>query len=290
MEEIVKIREKYNEAYVKDFIESSLSIEELNRYATTYYKDVAEIFDCITRIRNIERNPSGYSLDDAPILGLLTRIWKLLKEVIYYYEKDNAEILGILERPLIEAAIIATYLLNNSNEVIEDFRKCSYKDRLRILRDYNEGSEFFETKAGKRLLKSVKEKMAFEGYSEDDFRVQKRNRWKLQGKSFYDIFKSVMHEKMYRYTYGMMSESIHCSWNEIMDFCLFKNDDGTFSINPLFCEADIRFVSPLVIFCLPSYKLWLQRIDIQDKYLDNTLIWIEKFNEVLFCKFDKLYG
>ena len=97
------------------------------------------------------------------MLGLLVRIWKLLKEIIRYYEQDNAEIISILERPLIEASTIATYLMTNGPEVMSDYRKCSYKDRLRILRDLESGSAFCDTKAGQRLLKSVREKLDLEG-------------------------------------------------------------------------------------------------------------------------------
>ena len=41
------------------------------------------------------------------------RISKLVKEVVRYYEQDNAEIIGILARPMIEASTIATYLMLN---------------------------------------------------------------------------------------------------------------------------------------------------------------------------------
>jgi hypothetical protein len=101
MDEIHKITDKYDAEYVRTGISS---LDEINKFALTFYKDVAEIYDCLTRIRNIERNPVGFSLEDAPILGLLVRVWKLLKEVIRYYEQDNAEIISILERPLIEAS------------------------------------------------------------------------------------------------------------------------------------------------------------------------------------------
>src|SRR5437763_8025937 len=127
MDEILKITEKYDVTFIK---EGLASLEALNNFALTFYKDVAEIYDAITRIRNIERNPRGFSLDDAPILGLLVRVWKLLKEIIKYYEQDNAEIIGILERPLIEASVIATYLMTGDRSAVEDYRKCSYKDRL----------------------------------------------------------------------------------------------------------------------------------------------------------------
>jgi hypothetical protein len=286
MDEIETIISRYNEQYVA---ESLRSLADINGFTGTFVKDVAEIYDCITRMRNIKRNPTGFDLEDAPILGLLTRIWKLLKEIVTYYEKDNAEIISILERPLIEAAITAEYLLISDSAIIKDYRKCSYKDRLSILRELKKDSRFFETKAGKRLLKSVQEKMDLEAFSEDDFEVQKKNRWKLQGKTFFDIFKEITDEDLYKYTYGMMSESIHGSWNESMDWCLQKNNDGTFSVYPFYHEADVRYICPTLRFCNESYRLWLKRIDCYDENMTNVLDWIERVNNRIFMIFDQKY-
>lgn len=286
MDEIEKIISQYDEEYIE---QSLRSLDDINRFTGTFVRDVAEIYDCITRIRNIDRNPTGFSLEDAPILGLLTRIWKLLKEIVTYYDKDNAEIISILERPLIEAAVTAEYLLMSDSDVIEDYRKCSYKDRLRILRELKEGSRFFETKAGKRLLKSVQEKMDLEGFTEDDFKEQKKNKWRLQGKTFFDIFKEISDEDLYKYTYGMMSESIHGSWNESMDWCLQKNEDSTFSVYPFYHEADVRYICPTLKFCNESYRLWLERIDCLDENMINVLDWVERVNTRIFMIFDQKY-
>jgi hypothetical protein len=286
MEELYFITTKYQPDYIG---ESFASLEGINVFALTFYKDVAEIYDCLTRLKNIERNPTGFSIDDAPALGLLVRIWKLLKEVIKYYEQDNAEIISLLERPIIEASTLATYLISSGPEVMLDYRKCSYKDRLRILRNMEEGSPFFETKAGQRLLKSVREKLDIEGFNEDSFKEQKSNRWKLQGKSFYDIFALVEHADLYACTYGMMSESIHGSWNESLDWCLVREDDGTYRANPSSYPADIRFVSPLLRFTTTPYRLWCQRISVYDDDIEGTLDWVERVNARLFHAFDKLF-
>lgn len=286
MEEIQNVIKKYDETYISKNLKS---VDDINRFAAIFYKDVAEIYDCITRVKNVDRNPTGFSLSDAPILGLLVRIWKLLKEIIRYYEEDNAEIISIFERPLIEAAVTATYLLQNDDSVMEDYRKCSYKDRLRILRELKEGSPFFETKAGKRLLKSVNEKMELENFSVEAFKIQKKNGWRLQGKRFFDIFSEIVDEQLYKYTYGMMSESIHGSWNESMDFCLQQNDDGTFSVFPFFHIADIRYVSPTLKFCNLPFQLWLERIEANDNYLLEVLNWVERVNARLFMVFDEQY-
>ena len=286
MDEFEEILEKY----IKINIDESLKdLSQLNDFALTFYKDVAEIYDCITRIKNTARNPFGYSLDDAAVIGLLVKIWKLLKEIISYYEKDNAEIISVLERPLLESSITAMFLMSSESSVIEDYRKCSYKDRLRILRELEEGKPFFMTKAGQRILKSVNDKMLFEGYTVNDFAEQKKNRWKVQGKSFYDIFKEVEDESLYKCTFGMMSESIHCSWNDSMDWCLYRNDDGTFDINPFHHPADIRYVTPTLEMCTRSYQMWLNRIGVDDKYIHDILKWINKVNSILYVTFDNLY-
>lgn len=287
MDELANIIEKYTDDYIQEHI---CSLEKLNIFAAIFYKDVAEIYDCITRVRNVELYPSGYSLDDAPIIGLLIKVWKLLKEIVAYYEKDNAEIISILERPLVESAITASYLIKSDSKVIEDYRKISYKDRLRILRELKKGNAFFESKAGSRLLKSVREKLELEGFDENSFKEQKKNRWKLQGKNFFEIFKEVEDEKLYTSTFGMMSESIHASWNDSLDWCLYRNEDNTFDPFPFYHPPDIRFLTTTLIFCNRPYKLWLNHIGITEKYLMDILQWVEDINSILYVHFDKLYG
>jgi hypothetical protein len=288
MDELDLIIEKYGNRPLRDRFES---LEDINRFATQFYKDVAEIYDCLSRVKNHERNPSGYSLNDAPIIGLLVRIWKLLKETIRYHTENNAEFIAIFHRTLLETAVTATYLLKHDTAVVEDYRKCSYKDRLRILRGSKNGSAFSKTKAGQRVLRSVKQKMSLEGFSENDFAEQKKNRWKLQGKSFFDIFTELYPEEMYSLTFGMASESVHCSWNDSMDWCLQKNEDGTFSIYPFFHPADIRMITPLLPFCNEPYALWLKRIGAaDDRSFTIFLDWIKAQNRNLYLEFERLYG
>ncbi len=287
MDELDAIVDKYKERPLRDHFET---LDEINQFAIQFYSDAAEVYDCLSRVKNRERNPSGYTIDDAPIIGLLVRIWKLLKETIRYHIENNAEFIAIFQRTLIETAVTATYLLKHDTAVLEDYRKCSYKDRLRILRDAKNQSAFSKTKAGQRLLRSVEEKMSLEGFSENDFAEQKKNRWRLQGKRFFDIFTELHSEQMYTVTFGMTSESVHCSWNDSMDWCLRRNDDGTFSIYPFFHPADIRYITPLLLFCNEPFALWLKRIGVDDGSFTVFLRWIEAQNLRLYREFDRLYG
>jgi hypothetical protein len=284
MEELKNIIKKYNQSYLSQLND----LENIDQFALVFYKDVAEIYDIITKVKNIERNPTGYDLVDAPILGLLVKICKLLKTIIEFYERDKREMISILGRPLIESAITASYLLQNDESVIEDYRKCSYKVRLNILKELKEGSPFFQTKAGEILLKSVNEKMNLEGFSVGDFEIQKANRWKLQGKNFFEIFKEISHQDLYKYTYGMMSESIHGSWNDSMDCYLHRNEDNTFSTNSSHQKlTDIKLISPILNFCNDPYKTWIQRIGCNDK---NVLNIIERINTILLVQLHKYHA
>ena len=119
--------------------------------------------------------------------------------------------------------------------------------------------------------------------------MQKRNRWRLQGKSVYKIFGEVAGETSYPFIYGLMSESIHGSWNESMDWCLTRNSDGTFSAYALYHGVDARAVLPIIRYAVPPYLLWLDKIQIKDKSFAEALDWIQHYSSSIYRKFDELY-
>ena len=286
MKESDRIWLKYEDQGLLDRLHS---LDDVNRLALTFCEDVARTYRLVSLRRNPSRGPSGYGLADAPIVGLLTRVAKLLRLVCKFYELGNGDHLVVFSRPLIESAIVATYLLQKGDEAVEDFRRCSYKDTLRILRDHETGSEFFRTPAGQRVLQSALDDLALEGLSKQSFAVQKRNRWRLQGKSLYDIFGEVTDPVEYPFVYGIMSESTHGSWNESMDWCLSRNDDGTFSALAMYHGVDARAILPLVRYATLPYVLWSDRIQIQDDSMRQTFDRIHDYSRSIYHRFDELY-
>ena len=286
MRDINQIWLKYEEDRLLDGVQS---LEDVNKLALTFGKDVAHTFKLVTLLQNPDTSPCGYNLSDAPVIGQLTRVAKLFKLVCRFYELNNADFLSVFSRPLIESAIIAAYILREGDQVVEDFRKCSYKDTLRILRDHESGSEFFRTPAGQRVLQSAHDDFNLENLSKDSFTTQKRNSWRLQGKSIYKLFGEVTSIEEYPFVYGMQSESIHGSWNDSMDWCLYRNDNGTFSTNALFIDVDARYILPLVRYATPPYALWVERTRPQDTSLTQTLDRLQVYSRTIFSKFDDLY-
>ena len=286
MEEIQNILAKYDRAYLARLFASTPEADQL---ALAFYEDVAEILDTLTRFRNGDRNPTGFSIDDATILGLLVRTWKLLELIVWIYKEDSAEYAAIAERTLIEVAVTATYLLRSNKSTLEDYRRCSYRNRFRMREEAAAGSGYYRSKAGHRLLRSINEKLAREGLDEHAFEGQIRNDWRVQGKTFHAIFKEVVGEDLYPVMYGMLSESVHGSWQDVRSFSLHGNVARGFL--PLYepLRESIGHVSMFIPFATMPFREWAARVQLDDPNIEIALGFVDKLNKGLFRKYDNLF-
>ena len=275
MDEIREIHEKCDRAYLERLFASTPEADEL---ALVFFEDVAEILDILSRLRQVERNPNGFSIDDAPILGLLVRTWKLLKLIIWIYREDSAEYAAIAERSLIEVAVTATYLLRSDGSTLEDYRRCSYRNRFRILEHAASEPEYFRLKPGQRLLRSINEKLRLEGLDEHSFEEQIGNDWRVQGKTFHQVFKEVIGEDLYAVAYGTFSESVHGSWEDVRSFSLRGNvDQGFFPLyEPL--RESVGNLPLIVPFATLPFGAWAARVQLDQTYIEEVLGWVEKVN------------
>ena len=242
-------------------------------------------------MKNVERNPTGFCIDDATILGLLVRAWKLLKLVVWIYKEDSAEYAAVAERSLVEVAVTATYLLRSGSSTMEDYRRCSYRNRFKILEQAASGAEYYNSKPGRRLLRSIKEKLALEGLDENSFENQIANHWRLQGKTFRSIFEHVMGEDLYAVAYGTSSESVHGSWQDVRGYCL--QGDIACGFFPLYepLRANVGNVSMVVPFATMPFREWAERVKLDEPYIGEVLEFIDRLNVQLFDKYGKLlYG
>ena len=284
MDELQDILAKYDRAYRDRLFASTPEVDQL---ALAFFEDVAGILDVFSRMKNVERNPTGFSIDDAPILGLLVRTWKLLKLIVWIYKEDSAEYAFIAQRSLIEVAAAATYLLRSDKSTMEDYRRCSYRNRYKMLKQAASGSEYYRSKAGQRLLRSIKEKLAREGLDEHSFEEQIQNKWRVQGKTFHAIFKKVVDEDLYAVAYGISSESVHGSWQDVRSFSLRGNvDRGFLPLYEPFRES-VGHVSLIIPFATLPFRGWIARVEL-DPYIEKVLDSVDMINAVLFDKYWRL--
>ena len=286
MDEIQDILAKYDRAYLEQLFASTPQADGL---ASIFFEDVAEILDILSRMRNGERNPSSFSIDDAPILGLLVRIWKLLKLIIWIYKEDSAEYAAIAERSLIEVAVTAAYLLRSDKATMDDYRRCSYRNRFRMLEQAASGAAYYRSKAGHRLLSSINEKLALEGLDEHSFEEQIRNDWRVQGKTFHHIFKEVMGEELYAVSYGTFSDSVHGSWQDVLAFSLRGDVAQGYSPQYEPLRESMGHVSLILPFATLPFREWVARVQLDDPYIKEVLDFVDKLNLKLFDKYGRLF-
>ena len=289
MDEIQAILAKYERNYLVRLLAST---PEADRLALAFYEDVAEILDILSRMKNVERNPTGFSIDDAPILGLLVRTWKLLKLVIWIYKEESAEYAVIAERSLMEVAVTATYLLRSGTSTMEDYRRCSYGNRFKILEQAAAGAMYYRSKPGQRLLRSIREKLALEGLDENSFEEQIANGWRLGGKTFLRVFEDVMGEDLYAVSYGASSESVHGSWQDIRGYSL-QRDAAREGFYPLYepLRVNVGNACMIVSFATLPFRKWAKRVQLDNPYIGEVLDFIDRLNVRLFDKYGKLlYG
>ena len=286
MDEIQTILHKYDSDYLARLVDSTPEADVL---ALAFYQDVGEILDILSRMKNLERNPTGFSIADAPIIGLLVRIWKLLKLVVWIYQEESAEYAAVAERSLMEVAVTATHLLRSDELTMVDYRRCSYHNRFKILEQAASGATFYRSKPGRRLLRSIREKLAFEGLDETSFEEQIANNWRLRGKTFRRIFEDVMGQDLYAVSYGTSSDSVHGSWHDVRSYSLQGDVARGFlpSYEPL--RVNIGNVSMIVLFAEMPFQAWVERVQLDDPYILDVLEFIHGLNLRLFDKYGKLF-
>lgn len=287
MEEINNIFSKYNEL---SFNSSFKTEEELNKYIIQYCNDLSELVDLLSHLINNETHPNYYNLNEATIVGSITRIIKLYKEIIHNYELNKSEILALFVRPFYESFIISKYLIRNGEESQRNFRIVSYKSRFDNFKILNNQNNLII----KRQLFKLNAKLKEDGFTISDLEKEdkKSQKWKLDGKSFWKIHSEVDFTEMYSFIYGVGSDSVHGNWQEIIDFHLTEKGKGYFGFlnyEKCDCRAVIT-INTILIESILEFLEWNNcSTDKIEKGLKSMLkinqyvypIWEEKFGETI---------
>ena len=67
---------------------------------------------------------------------------------------------------------------------------------------------FLNSNGGKRVIKSVQEKMKFENLAHQEFNLQKLNHWRINGRLLYEIFSEVENPDLNAAAYSMVMHDV----------------------------------------------------------------------------------
>jgi hypothetical protein len=254
---------------------------KLARFSSMFFSDTVLIFEIITRLQNIVRNQSGFSLFDAPILGLLVKVSKTLLEMVLAYEAGNSYLVKLLQGIVFESAILARYLLEASPETLEDYRRCSFKNTLSVCETLSFQSELTSS-VGMILKNDIHKELSKEGLGMSSFELQKEQGWRVDGKDFYEILSILKIDPAFSYFWG--ENSIHCGWKQSKLNYLSANHDQTYSANTAELPNAIERFCPLIGICTPAFSGWSERVQLTEH--KKSLRWVSDVNQQLLLAFE----
>lgn len=291
MKEITELFDKYELISLQ---ENSETEEMLNSFLIRFSKDLGEIIDMLSRIINTETHPNYYNINEATIVGSITRIVKLFQESVLFYEQNKLEIFAQFTRPLYESFIVTKYLIRNGENSQRNFRLVSYRARYQNFKSLNKLEDKSHLIITRQLMK-LKTKLEVDGFTIEDLEAEsklKGKAWKLDGKSFWKIHSEVDIEHLYSFIYGVGSDAVHGNWQEIFDFHLTKKEGGYLGFLN-YEKCDCRILVPLnsmVIEGLHEFLKWNNGLTeeiklglMNMKSLSNSIyeVWEDKFGEKL---------
>ncbi len=290
MTDINNILSKYSNKPSDSFAETEI---ELNAFLIQFSKDLSELTDMLSRLRNKETHPNYYNINEITIVGSVTRIVKLYKEIIINYEQNKLEILTLFARPLYESFIVSKYLIRNGVNSQINFRKVSYRARFENLKFLNEIEDKKHPIIERQIIK-LNSKLQEDGFTISDLEEEekKNKQWKLDGKSFWKIHSEVDNADLYSFIYGAGSDAVHGNWQEIIDFHITYKENGYFGfLNYEKCDCrSLVPINSIAIELIIEFLKWNSCITEEIEIgLNNMLktnhyiyvIWEEKFGEVL---------
>jgi hypothetical protein len=226
----------------------------------------------VTIAANIIKDGPTLSRDNAVINGNLVRLWKLLVEILDRTAEHHRETASILSRLMFETIVNTKYIMRNfSPEIIESYIRHSLRHE-RELRDTIQKNIAARNGIVKpiedRMLRSIEKAEKYAGISLDSIDTTKRP--KAWGDvSLWKKAEQVGLELPYLAVFGGMSHNVHGSWQDLYEYHLEPQEDGTFLPNLNWKQPRpqiLNSTSKLVMDLLWAYFEHLKRPDIEEYF------------------------
>ena len=171
-----------------------------------------------------EENYLVFDANQATVLGLFNKQYRLFCHFIECHKSDKIEICLILQRIVYEAFLKMQYLINNGEVAQKQYRVYSYRNRWEVYEHTNnmEITHGYLKVRNSKFLSDLEE----EGLSINDIKssnkpfpsmpklIEELEEYDAKGKENNSIF--------YKSLFGIPSDSIHSDWGEIRQLYLDK--------------------------------------------------------------------
>lgn len=189
--------------------------------------------------------------NDATVVGLFIKQFKLFKDLYNAYKSGNTHLCMILNRIIYEAFIKMKYLIAHGIEAQKDYRLYSFKNRYNFYKETKDKKDGYSLVRNKKFLLDLEE----EGFTLDDLKNLKRS---FGGKNMSQLIEEIDGKGLYNSLYAMMSDTIHSDWGETRQMYLQKNEDNMYF--PQYEKEEIhgRILVPVVQIIISSTESFIK--------------------------------
>ena len=189
--------------------------------------------------------------NDATVVGLFIKQFKLFKDLYNAYKSGNTHLCMILNRIIYEAFIKMKYLIAHGIEAQKDYRLYSFKNRYNFYKETKDKKDGYSLVRNKKFLLDLEE----EGFTLDDLKNLKRS---FGGKNMSQLIEEIDGKGLYNSLYAMMSDTIHSDWGETRQMYLQKNEDNMYF--PKYEKEEIhgRILVPVVQIIISSTESFIK--------------------------------
>ena len=192
----------------------------------------------------------GYTKHKAIIAGHFVRLVKLFHGFADNISKGQLELALILVRLMYECTIKIEYLFTAKRSTLSNFIFTSYKAEKETLENLEAiKAERPLMNIEKEIIRKIKSRLKRDNIPLR--RLMANRNWKLDGKSFKDILKSLGKEMDYAFLFGQGSSFIHGGWYEMSIYNLEKHG-RYYSPNLEFTAPDARLALPVTFSVLQT--------------------------------------
>ncbi len=221
-------------------------------------------------------NTNGHSKDEAIIVGLHVRLYKLYDCLCLHFSLDHEEICNLFFRLIEETLLKMRYLIRNGKDSVRNYVLVSYKP-VRELYDFiiDQGNDRPLWPVEERLLWKLNGQLANDGITIEELRSVRN--WKLDGKDSKALWNDVYgNDGRYHMVFGIGSHAIHGDWKDINCYHLEKTND--YYLPKIdYDKVDLRVLAPITIRCLEGtldFLIWNETDP--DKYLENLILQLRE--------------
>jgi hypothetical protein len=274
------------ECDIPEIEKTKIDVEEISQFKSeddftgVSVKIVIEVGSYICIAGNIfPTDTKCWSMGQAIVGGHLVRLYKFISAMLDQTCQHRRETSFVFARLAFECIVNLRYLIKNaSEELFWSYRAYSLKHEYKLHKIITEniasrGGKVLEIE--QRMLNSIEKSFQASGINMEEIQPFQLRNW--GGKNIYEKAEDLGLEKAYLAAFGGGSHSVHGNWQDMLEYNLEKQPNGTFMPNFEWNNPRPQLLNAIALLsteAIIEYLNWIT--DGNSEYFETKIVELQK--------------